>query len=97
MNELTYDIIIERLKTIVDPELKLDIVFLGLIRDVQISDKVIVKMTLTSPACPYASTLIEEVKSKLTHISGAKEVSVELVLSPPWEPPDHVKDLFGWD
>jgi len=85
------------LKEVKDPELRLDVCFLGLIREILVKEEeVIIKMTLTSPACPAAESLVDEVQKKAADVVKNKEVKVELTFSPPWTPPDEVKELFGW-
>lgn len=80
------DQIIEALKTIYDPEIPVDIYELGLIYDVQISDEGIVKvvMTLTTPNCPVAETLPQEVKEKVADVDGVNDVDLELTFEPTW-------------
>lgn len=79
--------IINMLKTCYDPEIPVDIFELGLIYEIQIDNdaNVIVKMTLTSPACPVAGSLPGEVQEKVMSIPEVKNVRVELVWSPPWD------------
>lgn len=79
----------KRLKTVIDPELNVDIVSLGLIYKVTVSEsqKVHILMTLTSPGCPLAGVFGSLVKSSLQDIKGLdvnKDVSVELTFDPPW-------------
>lgn len=78
--------IIEVIHTIYDPEIPVDIYELGLIYEINVSDNydVEVIMTLTSPNCPAAVQLPEEVKQKTAGVSGVKEVTLELVFDPPW-------------
>ncbi len=79
--------IVEALKTIYDPEIPVNIYEMGLIYDIQIDgERVDVKMTLTSPACPVAGTLPVEVQSKVEGIPGVGEVDVEIVWDPEWNP-----------
>lgn len=83
------------LKTIIDPELGLDIYHLELIREIEIEpDKVKITMTFTSPMCPYGPQLMQEIEQKIT-AAGAKEVDITITFSPPWEPSDTVKELLG--
>ncbi len=79
--------IIEMLKSCYDPEIPVNIFELGLIYEIQIDNEanVIVKMTLTSPACPVAGSLPGEVQEKVYSIPEVKNVRVELVWSPPWD------------
>lgn len=74
------------IKTIYDPEIPVDIFELGLIYEIEVYPvhNVYVKMTLTSPNCPSAGTIPEEVKSKVSGIEGVGEVHVELTFDPPY-------------
>ena len=78
--------IIVTLKTIFDPEIPVDIYELGLIYDVQISEEGMVKviMTLTTPNCPVAESLPQEVKDKIKAMEQVKEVELELTFEPAW-------------
>lgn len=80
------DEIIDVVRSIFDPEIPVNIYELGLIYDVQISTDGDVKilMTLTSPNCPVAESLPEEVKQKVGTISEVKEVEVEITFEPTW-------------
>jgi FeS assembly SUF system protein len=79
--------IISMLKTCYDPEIPVNIFELGLIYEIQIDNdaNVIVKMTLTSPACPVAGSLPGEVQEKIYSIPEVRNVKVELVWNPPWD------------
>lgn len=75
------------MQKVVDPELHLDVWSLGLIYDIKIMDgKVHVLMSLTSPVCPYAPQLIEDVRRFASAVEGVKAVEVEITFSPPWGP-----------
>ncbi|WP_295199293.1 SUF system Fe-S cluster assembly protein [uncultured Chryseobacterium sp.] len=78
--------IIRVLKTVYDPEIPVDIYELGLVYDVQISDDGDVKiiMTLTTPNCPVAETLPQEVKDKVAEVEGVNSVDLELTFEPSW-------------
>ncbi|MEQ9263339.1 MAG: SUF system Fe-S cluster assembly protein [Owenweeksia sp.] len=78
--------VVEVLRAIYDPEIPVDIYELGLIYDVQVSSDLDIKilMTLTSPNCPVAESLPEEVKEKVRSIDDVKEVEVEITFDPPW-------------
>ncbi|WP_292010771.1 SUF system Fe-S cluster assembly protein [Chryseobacterium sp.] len=80
------DNIIRVLKTVYDPEIPVDIYELGLVYDVQISDDADVKiiMTLTTPNCPVAETLPQEVKDKVQEVENVKSVDLELTFEPSW-------------
>jgi FeS assembly SUF system protein len=78
--------IITVLKSVYDPEIPVDIYELGLVYDVQISDDADVKiiMTLTTPNCPVAETLPQEVKDKVAEVENVKNVDLELTFEPSW-------------
>jgi FeS assembly SUF system protein len=80
------DLIVQALKTIFDPEIPVDIYELGLIYEINIDEKnhVEVVMTLTSPSCPVAGTLPQEVEQKVKGVDGVSDVTLELVFEPPW-------------
>ena len=70
-----------------DPEINLSIVDLGLIYDVTYDDgDVLVTMTLTSPGCPLGPIIRGEGYAKLREIPGVKDVDVQIVWNPPWDP-----------
>lgn len=78
--------IVNVLKTIFDPEIPVNIYDLGLIYEVNVGDegKVKVVMTLTSPNCPVAESMPEEVFDKVSAIEGVKHVDLSLTFDPPW-------------
>lgn len=78
--------------TIFDPEIPVDIYQLGLIYDVQVSTErdVQILMTLTSPNCPVAESLPQEVKEKSRALNSVRDVEVEITFDPPW-----VKDMMS--
>ena len=79
--------IIKALKTVFDPEIPVDIYELGLVYDVQISEDGDVKvvMTLTTPNCPVAESLPQEVKEKVAAVENVKSVDLELTFEPSWD------------
>lgn len=81
------DSIINVIKTIFDPEIPVNIYELGLIYDVRVDDNANaeVDMTLTTPNCPVAESLPQEVKQKIELIAGIKKVEVNLLFDPPWD------------
>ena len=80
------DKIVEKLKTVYDPEIPVDIYELGLIYDVRIDQKkATLDMTLTSPHCPVAETLPMQVKRTVEEIAELDEVEVKIVWEPPWD------------
>jgi len=78
--------VIERIKTIYDPEIPVNIYELGLIYEVAILpvNNVQVVMTLTSPGCPAAQTIPVEVDQKVRQIEGVNDVHVSVTWTPPW-------------
>ncbi|MFA6082102.1 MAG: metal-sulfur cluster assembly factor [Patescibacteria group bacterium] len=87
------------LSKVVDPELNINIVDLGLIYGAEVTDRhVKITMTLTTPFCPYASSLIQEVKDQLNK-NNYSNVEVVVVFDPIWDPSimasQEVKDLLG--
>lgn len=78
--------VVEALKSVYDPEIPVNIYELGLIYSVNIDEggKVLIEMTLTSPACPVAGTLPPEVEGKVRSIPGVTECVVKVVWDPPW-------------
>ena len=79
--------IVEMLKTIYDPEIPVDIYELGLIYEINIRDDFNVEllMTLTSPNCPVAESLPNEVKEKVAKVEGVNNAAVTITFEPPWE------------
>src|SRR4051794_33973839 len=80
--------IVEVLKSIYDPEIPVDIYELGLIYDVSVSEDgdAIVTMTLTTPHCPVAESLPNEVELRVLSVPGIRDAVVNLVWDPPWDP-----------
>lgn len=87
MSQETQEKIVEVLRTCFDPEIPVNIYDLGLIYEVKVSDesRAYIKMTLTSPACPVAGQLVEEVETKTAAVEGVAGVDVDLVWEPPWD------------
>lgn len=76
----------DMLRTVFDPEIPVNVLDLGLIYKVEVTDDFIVNidMTLTAPSCPAAEFIIEDIRQKVKSIEGVKEVNVELVFEPEW-------------
>ena len=79
--------VIAEIRKIYDPEIPVNIYELGLIYNIEINEdrKVDVEMTLTSPNCPVAESLPNEVKQNILKVSGVKDVDLKLVWDPPWD------------
>jgi FeS assembly SUF system protein len=80
--------VVETLKSIYDPEIPVDIYELGLIYDVDISEDgdATIAMTLTTPHCPVAESLPNEVELRVLSVPGIRDAVVNLVWDPPWDP-----------
>ncbi len=98
--------IIEALKRVYDPEIPINIWDLGLIYGIEISDDGFVKltMTLTAPGCPVANMILYHAASAVASVEGVKDVDVELVYDPPWDPTKmteegrrRFKEIYGYD
>ncbi|HIF22643.1 MAG: iron-sulfur cluster assembly protein [Gemmatimonadota bacterium] len=82
------------LKSVKDPDLGLDLVVLGLIYEIEIEENhVKATMSLTSPFCPVAGEMVENVKTAIEEMEEVEEVEVELTFDPPWTP-DRIAPLI---
>ncbi|WZO96152.1 iron-sulfur cluster assembly protein [Isosphaeraceae bacterium EP7] len=93
------DTIVVALKNVIDPELHVNIVDLGLIYTIQTREtEVDVEMTLTSPACPAGPQLIRDAVGAIEKVDGVTKANVKLVMNPPWTPErmtDDARDQLG--
>lgn len=91
--------LIEALKQVVDPELMVNIIDLGLVYTInRDGKKVYVEMTLTSPSCPAGPQIVQQAKMALERLRDVDEAEIKLVMTPPWTPDrmtDEAKDLLG--
>jgi metal-sulfur cluster biosynthetic enzyme len=79
--------VLDALRNVMDPELGINIVDLGLIYGVKVNGKKVnVKMTFTTPACPLLQYIVSDVEEKVGKITGVEEVVVSLTWDPPWNP-----------
>ncbi len=93
MDLVNEELVRERLKDVLDPELQISIMELGLIYDVEIEDgNVKVIYTLTTPACPLGPVIDGQIHDVLLDMPGVKEVDTELTMTPPWDPRIHASD-----
>ncbi len=97
--ETTY---IEALKQVIDPELMVNIVDLGLVysvaQDSEDDTRVAVEMTLTSPACPAGPQIVQQAKMALERLHDVSEARITMTMSPPWTPErmtDDARDQLG--
>lgn len=100
MELVTEELVREKLLDVIDPELRISIMELGLIYEVDVTDGDIkVVYTLTSPGCPLAPVIDGQIKDMLHDLPGVKEVVSELTFNPPWDPAtmasDEVKMQLG--
>ena len=79
--------VIEEIKKIYDPEIPVNIYELGLIYKIEVDEKnkVNLDMTLTSPNCPVAESLPNQVKESIMKVEGVSDVNLNLVWEPPWD------------
>ncbi len=91
--------IIDALRTVLDPELNVNIVDLGLVYTVQTREaEVDVEMTLTTPACPAGPEILKSAVGAIEKLDGVSKANVKLVMSPPWSPDrmsDAARDELG--
>src|SRR5207253_9245555 len=84
---VSQDDVYEALEEVIDPELGLDFVSLGLVYDVEIEDSdVYVTFTLTSPGCPIGPQVSEQIQEYVLELEGVGKVHPRMVFSPPWTP-----------
>lgn len=103
MVAISEDKIREQLKQVIDPELFVNIVDLGLIYTIDVEEgdeasNVKIDMTMTSPACPAGPQLIANSKQVVSQLDGVNDVEIKLVLDPPWTPDrmtDDARDQLG--
>jgi metal-sulfur cluster biosynthetic enzyme len=85
---VTKDQVLEKLKDVFDPEIPVNVVDLGLIYGVEISDgnDVHVQMTLTAPGCGMGPYIAQQAEWAVAELEGLEDVTVEMVFDPPWTP-----------
>ena len=81
------DEVLEALEEVIDPELGLDFVSLGLVYDVEVEDSdVYITFTLTTPACPIGPQVSEQMREFVGDLNGVRAVHPKMVFDPPWSP-----------
>ena len=95
------DAALEALRDVIDPEVGLNIVDLGLVYGVEVvGADVHVRLTMTTPACPLGEQIVRDAEERLRAVEGLGEVTVELVWEPAWSP-DRLsaagKEQLGWN
>ena len=93
-SSITRDLIIEKLCTVYDPEIPVNIWELGLIYDIEFPkpSEVIIHMTLTAPGCPIADEIVQQVHDVVMEVEGITSATVNLVFEPAWTP-DRMSEL----
>lgn len=96
----TVDDVRDVLRAVLDPEIRLSIVDLGLVYGVGVKDGLCdIKMTLTSPGCPYGPMIIDQANFVVSRLPGIKGCNIEVVWEPPWDPrtmaSEEVKLMLG--
>jgi len=80
------DAIVEKLRTVFDPEIAVNIYDLGLIYELKVEGpEVFVKTSLTSPACPVGDYIVAQIDERVREVPGVEKVEVELTFDPPWD------------
>ena len=97
----TVDELMEALRVVVDPEIQLNVIDLGLVYELTVSPEndVRVKMSLTSVGCPYGPEIVRNVNSVLKSMENVGDVEVEVVWNPPWSPArmsEEARMIFGY-
>jgi metal-sulfur cluster biosynthetic enzyme len=84
---VTQDDVYEALEEVIDPELGLDFVSLGLVYDVEVeNDEVFITFSLTTPACPIGPQVTEQMREFVSDLEGVEKVHPKMVFDPPWSP-----------
>ncbi len=86
-NAPTVEDVMEALENVIDPELGLDFVSLGLVYDVEVQgSEVHITFTLTTPACPIGPQVTEQMKEFVSEVDGVEKVFPKMIFTPPWSP-----------
>jgi len=95
------ELIRELLHAVIDPEIGIDIVELGLLRGIDVDGgRARVRFTVTTPACPLSGYIEDEIRACLWQVPGLSGVEVELTYEPPWEPEQMsalAREELGWE
>lgn len=86
--DITKELVIEKLCTVYDPEIPVNIWELGLVYEIEFPkpSEVIVHMTLTAPGCPIADEIVQQVHDAVMEVEGIESATVNLVFEPMWTP-----------
>ncbi len=102
MKKVRKEEILKQLKTVIDPELNISIVDMGLIYDVEMNKEglITVTMTLTTVGCPLFDVIAKDIVVTLKRLPGVEDVKINLTFDPPWTPDkmsDRAKAELGWE
>ena len=90
---VTHEQVLEALKQVLDPELFVNVVDLGLIYKIDIQDKTVsIDMSMTSPACPAGPQLVAQSKKAIEALEEGTQANIQIVLTPPWTPDRMTQD-----
>jgi metal-sulfur cluster biosynthetic enzyme len=100
MELVTEELVRQKLQEVLDPELRISIMELGLVYEVEVNEGTVkVTYTLTTPGCPLGPVIDGQIQDALMELPGVKEVIPELTFNPPWDPSkmagDDVKMQLG--
>ncbi len=99
---LSVELVSELLRNVLDPELGVNIVDLGLVYEVEVNERagsVAIKMTLTTPGCPLSGFMDDQIRAQLTQLPQVRDIQIELVWEPAWDPArmsDAARRMLGW-
>ena len=101
VSKLSEEQVQDALRAVVDPEVGMNIVDLGLVYGIEVTeDHIYVVMTMTTPACPMSTYITDSVRHTLRALApGMEDIQVHLVWDPPWHPglmSEGAKTTFGW-
>jgi metal-sulfur cluster biosynthetic enzyme len=90
---VSHEQVLEALKQVIDPELFVNVVDLGLIYKIDIQDKTVsIDMSMTSPACPAGPQLVAQSKKAIESLEEGTQANIQIVLTPPWTPDRMTQD-----
>ncbi len=97
---LTPERVTEALREVIDPEIGMDVVELGLVYGVEVDQgRVHVRLTMTTAACPLSEQIVRDAEESVQRLTGVEAVHVELVWDPPWTPErmsPNAREALGW-
>jgi metal-sulfur cluster biosynthetic enzyme len=98
---ITEDLVREALATVIDPEAGMNVVDLGLVYGIHLTnERIHVLMTMTTPACPMGDMILDSAREAIQAIAPEATIALELVWEPPWTPAlmsESARGFFGWN